>query len=200
MTVKIVTQKIQDDIKTITDAFVLMRHEAEDLFNLYWKGGVKTDNDALAGGAAATLTTKLAKEDIVTGLTYAEQIDKFFDNQALATADYMTSIQVLTHGNVAIPTLVSDRLEEFGDRIKQLSQDSITQYQRCKNVENLYNSSEVGTAIGSISDFTIVYGAEMTKNDLTSAITLAQNWCTFLDNGAPGTADRKVTLGKWDRL
>ncbi len=196
----IVTQKLQTDIKIVTDAFSLMRHEALDIFNLYWKGGVKTDNDALGSGAAATLSTKLAKEDIVTAVTYVDQIYKFFDNQALATGDYMATCQLMTHGNVATPALVSDRLEEYGERVKQICQDSIDQYNRCKEIENLYNSSEVGVAVSAISTQTVVFGAEMTKDQLISAVTLAQNWQTFLENAAPGTADRKVTLGKWESL
>ena len=47
---------------------------------------------------------------------------------------------------------------------------------------------------------TVVYGSSMTKDQLTSAITLIQDWDDLLNNVAPGTADRKVTLGNWSAL
>lgn len=196
----IVTQKLQDDINTLTAKFTSMRHEGLDLFNLYWKGGVKEDKDALTGGAAATLSTKLIKGNIIIGLAIAEQCNNFFDNAAVVTQDQMSNCQVITHGNAATPTLVSDRLEEFGERSKQFGLDSISQYNLSKNIVNLYNSSEIGAIVGSMSSQTVMYGSDMTKDDLTSAINVCNDWVSFMDNVAVATSDRKVTLGKWERL
>lgn len=198
---EIITQKLQTDIKTAMNSWADMRNEALDLYNLYWKGGVKTDNDALATGTTpATQSTKLVKNDIINTATLVDVYgNSFFDNNAVATADRNQTCQELTHGN-ATPTLVSDRLEEFGDRAKQFAQDCLTQFNRSRDAENLYNSSELSAMIGSISAHTIVYGAEMSKDDLTSAITLMQQWQNSISNAAVTTGDYKVTLGKWERL
>lgn len=196
----IVTQKLQDDIKTLVNKFTLMRHEGLDLFNLYWKGGVKEDKDALAGGAAATLSTKLIKGNIIVGLAIAEQCSNFFDNIAVVTQDQMANCQVITHGNAATPALVSDRLEEFGERAKQFGIDSIAQFNLSKDIVNLYNSSELSAVIGSMSTYNVVYGSDMTKDQLTSAVNVCNDWISFMNNVAVSTADRKVTLGKWESL
>lgn len=194
-----VTEQLQTDLKIITSAFGVMFNEAQDLENLYFKGSVSADIAASAGSDAVTSNTQLTKDQIITILTLAENVRKFFDNVAVSTADYMTTCQDVRYG-VAAATFFNNTVENFGDRGVQFAIDCVTQFNRGRNAENVYNSTEVGAMIGSISAHRIVYGSDMTKDQLTSAITLVQNWDDFLNNVAPGTADRKVTIGKWVNL
>lgn len=198
---EIITQKLQTDIKTATDAWETMRAEALDLYNLYWKTSVNVTVAALATAATpASFASKLTKADAQSAATLVDDIgNKLFDNVAVATSDRQVTCQTISNG-IAAPTLVDDAVEDFCNRSAQLGTDCLTQFQRSDATEDLYNSSEVGAAVAAISAQTIVFGSEMTKDDLTSAITLMQEWQNFMDNAAVATADYKVTLGKWERL
>ncbi len=195
-----VTKELQKDIKTTIQSFEKMFNEAQDLENLYWKGSVSTDLAAVSLGTdPATQDTRLTKDQVISILTFCENTRKFFDNVAFGVADYMTTAQNSLYGN-ATATLVTQNIEAFSNRGVQFCRDSVTQFNRARDIENIYNSSELSAMIGSISTQTIVYGSDMTKDQLTSAVTLMQNWQDFLSNVATGTADRKVTLGKWFSL
>lgn len=194
-----ITSQLQADIKILTGAFNNMFNEALDLENLYFKGSVSADLAASAGSDPVTQSTQLTKDQIITILTLCENVRKFFDNVAVSTADYMTTCQDVSYG-VATATFFNNTVEQFGVRGVQFAKDCISQFNRGRDIENDYNSSELSAVVGSMSTFTTIYGADMTKDQLTSAITLTQDWDNFLNNSAPGTADRKVTLGKWSAL
>lgn len=197
----VVTLKLQHDIKDAIDTWVLLRQEAFDLYSLYWKTTVNSVVGALASGTTpASQQSKLTKTDALNAASLAEVLGTlFFENQAVATADRMVWLQGLTHG-LATPTLIDASVEDFCNRSKQLAQDCLTQYQRAGSLINLYNSSELSSMVGSLSSSTLIYGSEMTKDDLTSAITLAQQFKAVFDNSAVTTGDYKVTLGRWGRL
>ena len=195
-----VTAQLQFDIKTTMESFDSIRNEALDLYNLYWKGGVSGDITAILGTAAVSLASKLTKDNAISALTFAENLDKFFSNVAVATSDYMATCQTATHGNAPTPIVISDATEDFCNRSKQLCQDAITQYNRSRDAENWYNSSELSAMIGSISTQTIVYGSDMTKDDLLAGVILMQQFQNLMNNAAVTTGDYKVTLGKWLRL
>ena len=194
-----VSKELQTYIKTTVSSFQHMFNEALDLENLYWKGSVSTDITAAAGGDPVTQSTQLTKTQVTNLLTLSENVRKFFDNAALATSDYMTTCENSIYGN-ATATFLTNNVEAFGNRAVQLARDCITQHKRAKEIENIYNSSQLGAVAGVISAQTIVFGSDMTQDQLTSAITVMQNWQTFLNNGAAGTSDRKVTLAKWYSL
>lgn len=194
-----ITATLEGSIKQAFVSFTIMRNEAKDLSNLYFKGSVSSDLSALAGTDPATFNTLLTKDQLINGLTIAEQYDKMFDNVAVATADYLTTVETNTHGN-AVATSISPAVEAFGDRSTQFCRDLLTQYNRSRKLENIYNASELSAMIGSLSVQTVLYGANMTKDDLTSAITLIQQFQNFMTNVAVTTADYKITLGKWERF
>jgi len=176
-----------------------MFNEALDLENLYWKGSVSADLAASAGTDPVTQATQLTKDQIISILTLAENVRKFFDNVANGTADFQTTIQDVLYGT-ATATFFNNTVESFGNKGVQFARDCSTQFNRARNIENIYNSSELGGAVGGMSAQTIIYGADMTKDQLTSAVTLMQNWQDLLSNVATGTADRKATLGKWANI
>lgn len=198
---EIITQKLQTDIKTATDEWERLRHEALDLYNLYWKTDVNTTISALATGTTpASQQSKLTKQDAINAATLVEDMGtKFFDNVAVTTRDRQADCQKLANGK-AVPTLIDDQVEEFCNRAATLGQDCIDQFKRSDATEDLYNSSEVSGAVSGMSAHTIVFGSEMTKDDLTSAIVLMQQWQNFISNAAVTTGDYKATLVKWERL
>ncbi len=196
----VVTKKLQDDIKIYMSTFDILKHVAKDLYNLYWKGSVSGDIGALAGGDPATQAGKFTKTEVSSALTLAENLDKFFGNVAVGTSDYMATIQTLTHGDAVLATAISSDLEDYGGKALQFATDLLTQYQRGLDLDNLYVNSEISAAVAATSDETIVFGADMTKDDLVSAMVLVAQFQNFVENAAVTTGDYDATLAKWIRF
>jgi hypothetical protein len=196
----IVTKDLQDSIKEYTASFDLLKHVAKDLYNLYWKAGVSGDISGLADVDPATQAGKYTKANVVSALSLAENIDKFFGNVAVAQADYMTTIQALTHGDADLATVISPALEDYGGKALQFSVDLLTQYQRGLDLDNAYVNQEISAAVAATSDETIVFGADMTKDDLISAMVMVGQFQNFVENAAVTTGDYDATLAKWLRF
>ncbi len=64
----------------------------------------------------------------------------------------------------------------------------------------MYFDNEVGDAITNLDNQRIIYGSEMTKSDLTNAITLLQEFHKMLENTAVTQGDYSSTVSKWERL
>jgi hypothetical protein len=197
---KIVTQELQDDLKVIMDKLNLLRNESKDLYNLYWKGTVNTDNPGGTTAATTATSGSLEGNDITNSVTLADNLNNFFDNIAVGTVDYLATIEKLLHGDNAAITAISSDIEDFGARSVTFAQDLLDVYNKARDAENFYNTSEIGSAAGAMSTQTIMFGSSMTKDDLTSAITLLQQFQNMLNNTAVTTGDYKATLGKWLRL
>jgi hypothetical protein len=197
-----VTAKLQADVKEITATFDVLRKEALDLYNLYWKGGISGDTNFTTLGATdpATQAGKLTKTQVTNALTMAENLDKFFGNVAVAQADYQATIQATTHWDAVLATAISSALEDFGGRALQFATDLLTQYGRAKDIENFYVNSEISAAVAATSSQTIVFGSDMSKDDLVSAITMIQQFQNFIENAAVTTGDYDATLAKWLRF
>ena len=195
-----VTEKLQRDIKTIMIAFDSAFNEAADLENLYFKGTVSADVGGLGAGAPATVTSKLDKEEVINSLTMFENLRKFFDGVAVAQSDYNNTIQNVLHGDAVLATALSIDVENFGDRSKVLAQILLDQYNRARDAENDYVNLEISAAVAGISTQTVVFGSDMTKDDLTSAITMLQEYKNYIENSVVATATYKATLAKWKRL
>jgi hypothetical protein len=195
-----VTQDLQDNLKEICSTFDTLRNEAKDIYNLFWKGSVNADITLLSSGNACCQEAKLTKAQVQLAATLVEQMGNFWDNAAVAQADYLATIQSLLHGDAVLATPISSDLEAFGNRAKQFAQDLLTQYNRTRLAVNHYNNTEISAAVGAMSAHTVVFGADMTKDDLTSAVTMLNEYLDFCQNAAVAQADYKATLGKWQRL
>lgn len=194
---KNITLELQQDIVTAMDSFRGMRNEGKDLYNLYWKGTVSSDISALADGDPASIEGELTKIDLTNGLAILEQMDNFWQNSAVTQADYNISIQKILHGDAVLGTALSADTEDYAARLVQFCTDMLTQYNRARGIINCYNACEVAAAVAAISTQTIVFGSEMTKDDLTSAVTLLSEIIDFIENAAVATGDYKATLAKW---
>lgn len=193
------SSQIQSDIKILFNSFESMYNEAQDLENLYNKGSVSADISGDAGSAPVTQATQLTKDQVISIAVLVENFRKFFENVAISTADYMTTCQDVSYG-VATATFKNNTVEEYGNRGVQFSKDCITQFNRGRLIDNDYLSTELSAMVAAASIQTVVPGSDMTKDQLTSAVNLVGDFDDFLNNVAPGTADRKVTLGKWTAL
>lgn len=195
-----VSLKLQTDIKTIMSTFETMRNEAKDLYNLYWKGSVSADISLLGSSDPVCKAAKLSKQNAVDGITLISELNDFWDNAAVSTGDHIATCQTIRHGDSLLADAISSDLEDYGDRLKQYCTDLITQYNRGRNAYNAYLNSELSLAVAAISTHTIVFGSDMSKDDLSSAITLISQFTNFLENAAVTTGDYKSTLAKWYKL
>jgi hypothetical protein len=78
--------------------------------------------------------------------------------------------------------------------------DCIEIYRQSQNALELYFDNEVGDIVSVLDAQRIVYGSEMTVSDLSSAITLLQQFNNFMGNSAVTTGDYSSTISKWNRL
>lgn len=196
---EIVTKTLQDDIKTIVSKFCAMRNEGKGLYDLYWKGSVNTDLGG-TGSDPASVTSGLTKQELLNFQTMVTNLDNFWENVAVSQSDYQVTIQACLHGDAVLATALSSDTEDYADRSVVFCQDLLTQYDLSREVDNLYLNSEISAAVAGISSQTVVFGAGMTKDDLTSAINLIREFIDFIENAAITTADYKATLAKWRRL
>jgi hypothetical protein len=197
---KVVTLELQDNIKSIMLKLDELKEESLDLYNLYWKGTVNTDNPGGANPATTVASGSLEGNDITGLVNLAENLDKFFKNVAVATSDYLSTIEKVTHGDNAVGTAISSDIEDFGARGVILCTDLLDCYQKARQADNFYINSEISAAAGAMSTQTVMFGAAMTKDDITSAITLLREFIKMLENTAVTTGDYRATLAKWERL
>ncbi len=196
---EVITSVLEADIKELMTKFCTMRNEGKDLYNLYWKGSVNTDA-AGTGTDPVAVTAKLTKAEVISILALVEQLDNFWENIAVTQADYQVTIQNVTHGDAVLGAALSSDTEDFADRGIVFCQDLLEQYNMARRADNLYVASEISAAVAGISPQTVVFGATMTKDDLTSAINLIRELINFIENAAIAQAEYKATLIKWRRI
>lgn len=192
--------KLQNDVKNLMDAFLSIRNEALDLFNLYWKGGVNGAITGLAGSDPACQTARLTKDQLGAGLTLVDQLaNLFFENGSVTTGDYMATCQVTLYGN-ATPTLVSVPVEGYADRLVTFARTCINQYNFARNAENFYGAALYSIVDGLASGSDVVPGSDMTKDQILAAIAVIQQFQKFLQNEAVTSGYYRTTLGQWSAL
>lgn len=194
-----VTMSLQTKIKKAIQSLINIRSESADLVDLYFDE-VSSDLSGVSGTTAVTVTTKLTKDEVTTSVTMCQNLENFFTNQSVTTGDYLQTLNSVLNGNDQATSVVSEAVENYGFRVVELSKQVLGVYNDAFIIENLYNASEVSAAVGSISTQTVVFGSDMTKDDLTSAITLLQQWKNFVGNSAVSTGDYQSTLSKWERI
>lgn len=190
------TEVFQDDMVSIANRLRLLYLEAKSMETLYW-GEVSTDIAALAGGAAVTVATSLTKNEIVNGLTMCENIRKFFDNDTLAQANYMNTVQAIKYGNNTAGAIVTQATESFGDRLLVMANDITQLDQDCDIINQYYFDTEISAAVTALSTEKIVFGCDLTKDIMTAGVALVQEFRNLLNNGSVTGADYLSTLSKY---
>jgi len=195
-----VTSNLQTDIKSFMTSCESLINEAPAIYNLYWKSGASSDLSSLADGDAATVSTKLTKGELTTGLAFVEQLDNFFQNSAVTQSDYLGSLYPIYYGNNEASAVVSTAVEAMGSRLYDLTSMCLELLNQGKTIEAEYNANEISDCVAVWEDERIVYGSEMTKVELSSAITLIQQFMKVLENQAVTAGDYESTVRQWGRL
>jgi hypothetical protein len=194
------TLQLENEIKAFTVQMKNIWLEAEDLYKMYWAAGPSSELSALGGGDAATVSTKLTKNEVIRGVTLCEELKDFFGNDSVATSDYMSSIQNIYYGNNAAVSPVSVAVEALGSRLYSLCGTCWTQFNKAKALLDLYNDTEIAAAVGAISTTTVVFGANVNKSLLLSGMVLIEQFKKMINNEAVTTGDYAATIAKWEQV
>lgn len=201
MTVIAASLKLQNDIKAIMDAFVHLRDEGLDIFNLYWKGSVSSDISALSGSDIVSYSSHITKDQLSSGLTLADQLGNvFFENGSVLEGDYMATCQVVQYGGSGAPTLRTPAIEGCASKMYDYVRACVAQYNRCRNAENFYGAVLYTSISGLATGATVVPDADMTKDEALGAITLIHQFQLFIENATVTDGFYRTTLGLWSRF
>ena len=195
------TEILESSLKSFMDAMVILQPESSDLSKLYW-AEVNTDGTytALAGGAAATFSSQLTKQEIINALSFAEQIDKFFSNQALAQADYLLNMEGIIYGNDSYGSPgISVAIEQFGERSVEFCTKCLQLFKDAKDILDMYFDTEISAAIGAVT-ITEVPWYNFNKSDFTSAVSLVENFKKAINNEVASQADYSSTVSRWRKI
>ena len=196
-----VTVLLQNSIITIAESMMSLQRECADIFDSYWKTDANTTISGLATGTTpATVDSKLTKQDYIDGITFAENLEKFFTNTAVSQADYLQTINKVKYGDATLETQHTVATESLGTRIKQMCLDALEIYKQTLDTTELYFDNEIGDALAVMDSHRIMFGCEMTVSDLSNTITMFQQYQNMIQNSSVSTGDYSATLSALVRL
>jgi len=196
-----VTALLQTKIKIVVDAMSLMQNEVLDITKAYWATDANTKISALSLDTdAATLATKLTKAEYLGGITAVEALGKFFTNQAVTTADYLISFDKLRYGSHAAGAKLSEATEQLGSRMNLVALNAIEMFKMAKDILSIYINNEVGDMIANLDAQRHIPGSQMTEDELSSGVTVVEQFKKLVNNEAVTQGDYASTLAKWQIL
>ena len=196
-----ITVQLQNNIITIKDSLKTMELECAGIYDAYWKTDANTTVSGLATGTTpATVESNLTKQNYIDGLTFSENLEKFFTDTAVAQADYLQTINQIKYGNAVLESQLTTATESIGTRIKQICLDALEIHKQSFDITNMYFDNEVGDCVTVWDNHRIVYGCEMTKIELSNMITMLQQYQNMISNAAVTPGDYSATLSVLDRL
>lgn len=196
-----VTINIEADFKAFAESMSLIMNEAKDIHSAYFATDASTLVEALASGTTgASFDSKLTKAQYQNGIGFLEQINKFFNNEAVTTGDYLNTLNNLIYGNAAVPGNIGDAVESLATRMKNLARSCMTHFVTAKDILETYNNSELGTIVAEITGARIVYGANMSVTQLTQGVTLVEQFKKLINNEAVATGLYSANVAIWKML
>lgn len=185
------------DLKSFISTMLSVQTEAEDLYKYYFAAAVNTDVDALAtSGTAATSSSALTKGEVQAGATFLGELVDFFNNSAVSTGDYLATLDNCIDGN-NVRSSTPAHTEAFGTRLNSLSGTLVQLFKNAKDILDLYSNSGISADFGSSPTTRVIYGTAMTKADMSSALTIVEQYKKMLNNEAVSTAEYGATVSAW---
>lgn len=196
-----ITELLQSDLIGIMNTLKSLQRECKNIYDSYWKTDANTNVSGLSLDTdPAAKTAKLTKKDYTDGITFCQDFNDFFNNTAVTTSDYYQILVKIQYGDADLTTPLSEATESIGDRLKQLALNCLDLYNQVLDTIDMYYDNEIGDILAVIDDDRIVYGSNMTKVELSDALTLLQQYVNMLSNSAVTTGDYSTTIGSWQRL
>jgi len=195
-----VTSVLQTKIKIIMISLSSAQNECKDIYDAYFKTDASTAIGEKSDSDPVTVSTKLTKLEFVSGITFCENLNKFFTNTAVSQSDYLQTLANLRYGNDAAGTVLSVSVESLGERLYQLALDCIELFKLSKHVLDYYNDNEVVDIVAVLDDDRLIFGSDMTTKELSLAAVLIEEYRSLIDNEAADTGDYSATIAKWIRI
>jgi len=193
-----ITKQLQNDTKALFRDLNEVLDDSQDIYDAYWKTDANVKIAAVALDTdPVTVGTKFNKTQYLSGVSLVEQITKFFGNVAVAQADYNGTCQNLKYGNTAALTPLSVATEDLGTRMCVLAMNLLGYQDRAKHILESYHDNSVSSCMASWSSDQVVFGSDMTKQQLDDAMILFTEFQDFMGNAAVTTGDYMSTLSKW---
>ena len=197
-TVNNITQILQDDIKELMASFSYLYGECADIFEVYWNTDANTTIGAVTNGTdPVSETTKLTKTEFANGITTVENFIKFCTNQAVATTDHLSYCHNMAYGT-ATPTKLDDLIENIADRMKLVCQQLIANYTAYLEISKIYTENEIVDIVAVLDNERVIYGASMSRSDLSSAMSMLQEFGDYMANAAVTQGNYLSTIAKWN--
>ncbi len=195
------TRILQDEIKSAMTLFATTLYVAKNAYEAYWDTDTNTKIAALGAGAQALVNPQVKKEDYGNGTTVCDNLWKFFNNTALTGVDHLAYANAFSKG-VYYASPMADEISPatgiVGADINIVSENCLILLEKCKKIKKTYNSNQISTMSAGLDNHRIIFGSEMTKYDMVSAVTLAENFEKFMETVAPTTGDYLTTLSQWE--
>lgn len=193
------SSNLQKSLYTVATELAGVREEVDFIVKNYFATTASTLVGAAASGDAVTVTSKLTKAEFTAGITMSQQLQNFFTNQVVTTADYMASVHNLINGSNPLTTALSQDVEAIGDKLVNLANKSLLLSKSCQSIIAAYNASELASALAAMSSTTIVFGADIPKQLFVDGVTLCQEVFDFYGNASVTQADWMSTISKWNQ-
>ena len=191
------SQNLQATIKLVMNNLSLIRTNAEEVYARYWGTSAAANIAGLADGDACTVASKLKKSEFVSGLSLAEAIKKFFNNEVFAAAAHGNTCRLLILGDAVAAAVISNEVESLGNLMVYMANDCLETKKLIFNLLEFYSATELSAALGAMSSSTVMFGCDTTKSDLVLGLTCAEQFRKFLLNDSAVQGDYKNTLALW---
>lgn len=189
---------LEGSIKAFAENLSWMQREVADIYKAYFATDATTLVGALATGASgASLASKLTKSQYQAGITFVEQMTRFFGNQSITTADYLGTIEAILYGNAASPARLSDAAEDIADRMKVACGLCLGYFNSAKDILDTYSNSELSVLVSGLAGSRIIYGANMNATQLGQGITLIEQYKKLINNEAVSTGSYGTNVAIW---
>ena len=193
-----ITQRLQDELKSMMITCCYLCKESDDIYDLYWHTDANTTIGAVTNATdPVTSSTTLTKNEFTNGIALCENFKKMCKNEAVSTADYLSYAHNIYYGT-ATATELDSLIEAIGDRLKNVAGKIISLYSAYKVVNELYTENEVVDIVAVLDTERVIFGASMTNSDLGSAMTFLTQFANFCNGSAVTQANYAATIAKWN--
>lgn len=197
MPTNLITGTTENLIQEVMNSLLYMQANLDEVQKVYFGGGASGAISALADGDPVTVSTKLTKAQLVSGITFVENFQNFLGNSAVTQADYFTTLVTLLNGNDEAAGVIHTAVETVGNDLKDLASTSLGLFQKCKVILDLYFDNQINSLISAIDTSRIVFGASVTAAKFSTGITLIEQFKNFINNAVVAQADYMSTVSNW---
>jgi len=191
---------IQNSIKDVINTMSVIQQETIDINKMYWSTDANTQITGADDTDPVTLSTKLIKTEYVAGITFLEDLEDFFLNEAVTQTDYAQTCNKIKYGSAAAPVSLSYATESLGDRMYDICNWSLSLLKKCREIIDLYYDNEISDMMTNVDAQRTVSCGGLTRDQLNTGINLIEQFKKMMNNEVVTQADYAATISTWKRI